>query len=52
MPEEQWPRIEQSLQRLRPLASEALLAIFQQRISAEVESAVGDLAQPAAQGKS
>ena len=52
MPEEQWPEIEQSLNRLRPLASEALLAIFQQRISAEVESAVAELAQPAAKGKS
>jgi hypothetical protein len=46
MPAEQWPEIEQSLGRLRPVATEALLAIFQQRISAEIESAVAVLARP------
>jgi DNA-binding transcriptional MerR regulator len=51
MPEQQWPEIEQSLKRLRPLASEALLAIFQQRISAEVESAVAEVARPRSEGK-
>ena len=43
MPEELWPEIQQSLERLRPLASEALLATFQQRMSAEVESAFAEI---------
>src|SRR3954465_9729410 len=29
-PEEEWPKVREALERLRPLASEALLAIFQQ----------------------
>jgi DNA-binding transcriptional MerR regulator len=50
-PEEQWPEIERSLERLRPLSSEALLAIFQQRISAEVESAVAKVGRPLSKGE-
>jgi DNA-binding transcriptional MerR regulator len=39
MPAERWPEIEAALQRLRPVASEALTAVFQQRMSAQVEDA-------------
>jgi DNA-binding transcriptional MerR regulator len=40
-PEEDWPKVRDALERLRPLASEALLAIFQQVMSEAVEQAAG-----------
>lgn len=40
-PEEEWPQVRDALERLRPLASEALLAIFQQVMSEAVEEAAG-----------
>ena len=43
MPVAQWSEIEQSIDRLRPLATEALLAIFGQRMSAQIEDAFGKL---------
>jgi DNA-binding transcriptional MerR regulator len=45
MPVEQWSEIEESIDSLRPLATEALLAIFGQRMSARIESAFGRLGQ-------
>jgi DNA-binding transcriptional MerR regulator len=43
MPPEQWPAIEQSIERLRPLASQALIAIFEQRMSVQIEAEFGDI---------
>jgi sugar phosphate isomerase/epimerase len=40
-PEEEWPQVREALERLRPLASEAVLAIFQQVMSEAVEEAAG-----------
>jgi hypothetical protein len=40
-PEEEWPQVRVALELLRPLASEALLAIFQQTMSEAVEQAWG-----------
>jgi DNA-binding transcriptional MerR regulator len=40
-PDERWPEITESIERLRPLASEALLAMFEQTMAAEVEDAFG-----------
>jgi DNA-binding transcriptional MerR regulator len=40
-PEEDWPKVREALERLRPLASEALLAIFQQVMSETVEETTG-----------
>jgi hypothetical protein len=40
-PEERWPEVRESLERLRPLASEALLAIFQLVMTEETEKAFG-----------
>jgi DNA-binding transcriptional MerR regulator len=37
MPEEQWPQVLEALQRLRPLASEALLAVFRPAMTQAVE---------------
>ncbi len=39
MPDEMWPDVEEAVERLRPIASEALMAIFQQRLSAQIEAA-------------
>ncbi len=38
MPPERWPEIEQAVEHLRPMASEALLTIFQQRLSTQIEA--------------
>jgi DNA-binding transcriptional MerR regulator len=43
MPTERWPELEESIQALRPLATEALLAIFSQRMSAQIDEAFGRL---------
>jgi len=39
MPPERWPEIEQAIQRLRPIASEALRAIFERRLRDAIEQA-------------
>jgi len=44
MPPERWPEIDESIERLRPLASGALLAIFQQRMRTQIEAAFGGVA--------
>lgn len=49
MPFERWPDIEQAVERLRPIASEALMAIFQQRLSTEVESALVEITRRVAE---
>jgi DNA-binding transcriptional MerR regulator len=41
LPEERWPEIVETIERLRPLASEALLAVFHQAMTREVEDAFG-----------
>lgn len=43
MPAERWAEVEEAIERLRPLATEALLAIFGQRMSAHIEQAFGQL---------
>ena len=43
MPPERWPELEQAVQRLRPIAGEALITIFQQRLSTQIESAFGEI---------
>jgi DNA-binding transcriptional MerR regulator len=55
-PEEEWPKVRDALERLRPLASDALLAIFQQVMSETVEEVTGreiqrGLTSPADGGK-
>jgi DNA-binding transcriptional MerR regulator len=56
-PEEEWPKVRDALERLRPLASEAVLAIFQQVMSEAVEEATARdvqraLREPSAGGRS
>jgi DNA-binding transcriptional MerR regulator len=40
-PEERWDEVIEAIGELRPIASEALLAIFKQRMTAQVETAFG-----------
>jgi DNA-binding transcriptional MerR regulator len=42
MPSGQWPEIDRAIERLNPLASDALLAIFGRRMSAQIEAAFGE----------
>jgi DNA-binding transcriptional MerR regulator len=51
MPVAQWAGIEESIEHLRPLATDALLAIFSQRMSAQIESAFGELGRSAARAR-
>jgi DNA-binding transcriptional MerR regulator len=43
MPVARWAEIDESIAQLRPLATDALLAIFGQRMSAQIEAAFGQL---------
>lgn len=49
MPPERWPEIEQAVERLRPIASEALMAIFQQRLGTQVENALIEITRRVAE---
>ena len=40
-PEERWPEVGESLDQLRPLSTQALLAIYQMTMSDEVDAAFG-----------
>jgi hypothetical protein len=40
-PESEWPHVRQALEGLRPLASETVVSVFQQRMSRAVEEAFG-----------
>jgi DNA-binding transcriptional MerR regulator len=43
MPVERWPEIEEAVERLRPASSEALLTIFQERLSGQIEAALSEI---------
>ncbi len=43
MPVERWPEIEDAVERLRPAASEALVSIFQERLSTQIERALNEI---------
>jgi DNA-binding transcriptional MerR regulator len=43
MPVERWPEIEDAVERLRPAASEALLTIFQERLSLQIDAALAEI---------
>jgi DNA-binding transcriptional MerR regulator len=42
MPAARWPEIDRAIERLNPLAQDALLAIFARRMSAQIEAAFGE----------
>ena len=43
MPEERWPEIEDAIERLRPAASQAMVTIFQERLSSRIEGAFEEI---------
>jgi DNA-binding transcriptional MerR regulator len=45
MPVSQWAEVDESIKRLRPLATDALMAIFGQRMSAQIEAVFGQLSR-------
>jgi DNA-binding transcriptional MerR regulator len=51
MPEEQWPEIAEAMERTRPLAASALLAVFRQTMAREVDAAFADIAKKLSEGK-
>ena len=51
MPEEQWSAIADSMEAARPLAADAVLAVFRQTLSDEVESAFSDITRRLSEGK-
>lgn len=51
MPEAQWSELEEATERLRPLASEAVLAIFHRRLSAQIEEAFGEITEALARAR-
>ncbi|MDQ4041274.1 MAG: MerR family transcriptional regulator [Actinomycetota bacterium] len=50
-PEERWPEISSTVEELRPIATEALVAIFQQAMNDTVEKSIGRELQHASDGK-
>lgn len=49
-PEESWPEITETIERIRPIAAEALLATFRQTMTREVEAAFGKALERHARG--
>jgi DNA-binding transcriptional MerR regulator len=43
MPPERWPEIDAAVQRLRPIAAEAVMEIFQSRLSSQIEGAFSEI---------
>jgi DNA-binding transcriptional MerR regulator len=41
-PEEEWPRVREALERLRPLATDAVLAVFRSTMAAATEQSFGE----------
>jgi DNA-binding transcriptional MerR regulator len=50
-PDEQWQEIAESMERLRPIAAQALLSVFRRTLSDEVEATFADIARQISQGK-
>lgn len=51
MPDDQWGEIAEAMEAARPLAAEAVLAVFRQSLSDEVEAAFADITRRMAEGK-
>lgn len=43
MPADRWPEIEDAVERLRPAAAKALMVIFQERLSTQIDGAFGEI---------
>jgi DNA-binding transcriptional MerR regulator len=51
MPESRWAEVQEATERLRPLASEAVLAIFQRRLSDQIEAAFSEITRLLAEAR-
>jgi DNA-binding transcriptional MerR regulator len=51
MPEERWPAVAEAMQRTRPLAAHAMLGMFRQVMSREVETTFAEIAKRLSEGK-
>ena len=51
MPEERWDELAQSIQHVRPLAAQALLAVFRRTMDEEIEETFDELARRLARGR-
>jgi DNA-binding transcriptional MerR regulator len=51
MPDERWPEIEDAIERLRPAASQAMMTIFQERLSGQIEGAFEEITRRLAERK-
>jgi DNA-binding transcriptional MerR regulator len=51
-PDEQWPQITESIERLRPLAAETVVALFKPLLAEEIEDAFGKALEAQAKRKS
>jgi DNA-binding transcriptional MerR regulator len=51
-PEEEWGQVTESIERLRPIAAEAMLAVFQPAMAAEIDRAFGKALEAQAKRKS
>ena len=51
MPQSEWPAIAEAVERTRPLAAQALLALFRQALSKEVDDTFSEIAKRLSEGK-
>jgi DNA-binding transcriptional MerR regulator len=51
MPVDRWPEIEDAVERLRPAASEAVITIFQQTLSTEIDGALSEITRRVSEQK-
>ena len=51
MPEERWEELEESVQHVRPLAAQALLAVFRRTMDEEIDETFDELARRLARGR-
>jgi DNA-binding transcriptional MerR regulator len=51
MPEERWEELGQSIQHVRPLAAQALLAVFRRTMDEEIEATFDEMARRLARGR-
>jgi DNA-binding transcriptional MerR regulator len=51
MPEDQWPAIAEAMERTRPLGARALVAVFRQSMTREVDATFADIAKKLSEGK-
>jgi hypothetical protein len=50
-PEDRWPDVRRSIEQLRPLSTQALLAVYQLTMSDQVDSAFGRQLERLSKGK-